>query len=144
MGPEKSSKYFQTIWSFHTMHAFRLKDSRPNNLSPEESLFFPIQGHQFSRIFCLFLWWTEKPLSLSEMYFWPSSHYSTALMTEHQGQVSSFAFISEMKVLAAQGRGMNICNILIGNLKGESLWETWRTWQLEVHLLIVAWNCAFY
>jgi hypothetical protein len=48
-------------------------------------------------------------------------------MTEHQGQVSSFAFISEMKVLAAQGRGMNICNILIGNLKGESLWETWRT-----------------
>ena len=45
-------------------------------------------------------------------------------MNEHQGPVRSFAFISAMAVLAAQGRGINICNILIGNLKGESLWET--------------------
>jgi len=29
-----------------------------------------------------------------------------------------------MAVLPAQGRGVNVCNTLIGKLKGESLWET--------------------
>ena len=40
-------------------------------------------------------------------------------MTEHQGPVRSFAFISGMAALAAQERGINICSILIGKLKGE-------------------------
>jgi len=42
-------------------------------------------------------------------------------VTEFQGPVRSFVFISEMAVLAAQGRGINICNILNGNIKDESL-----------------------